>query len=125
MSLSLIYGVAQLRGMHELSVKNPGRLLAQKRCVAQMSCPHSLFFLLEQGRRKKRPPGQLGRGLQEARQTPRSPGRKGSFLRAEPPKATAPALAPWDEVGSARPGRVEGPWLGTGDSYVLTPLAAK
>lgn len=59
MSVSLIYRVAQLRGVNELSVKNPGRLLAQKRCVAQVSCSHFIFFLLEQGRRKQRLLGKL------------------------------------------------------------------
>lgn len=64
MSVGLIYRVAQLRGVNELSVKNPGRLLAQKRCVAQVSRSHFMFFLIEQGRRKQRLLGKLGLVLQ-------------------------------------------------------------
>lgn len=48
MPLSLTYRVAWRRGVNELSVKNLGRLLAQKRCGIHVSCPHSLFFLQEQ-----------------------------------------------------------------------------
>lgn len=79
-----------LRGVNELNVKNPGRLLAHKRCVAQVFCPHSLFFLLERGRRKQRLPGQWGLGPQQAGQTPTSAGEQGFFPGAEPQRATAP-----------------------------------
>lgn len=48
MPVSLTDRVAWCRGVNELSVKNVGRLLAQKSCVIHASCSHSLSLLQEQ-----------------------------------------------------------------------------
>lgn len=48
MPVSLTDRVAWCRGVNELSVKDVGRLLAQKSSVIHASCPHSLSLLQEQ-----------------------------------------------------------------------------
>lgn len=55
-AVSLACRMAWLRGANELSVKNPGRLLAHQGCVTRVPCPCSSFQNKEEGRPSPPPP---------------------------------------------------------------------